>query len=180
MGDMGMNHGSGEIDHGGMEDAATSGGAAPKAKPDAAMNMDGMKMRDTSLLPPDVEIGPGIDMVSMAPVDEMGDPGLGLRDVPHRVLNYRMLVARDAHVEAKEPRGCSNCTSPATWNAICGRSIGRMYSAISDVPIRFAWSERVRVKLINNTRWRTPSICMACTSRWSTASRPRCNRARTR
>jgi CopA family copper-resistance protein len=161
MGDMGMNHGSGEIDHGGMnhggmDHAATSGGAAPKAKPDAAMNMDGMKMRDTSLLPPDVENGPGIDMVSMAPVDKMGDPGLGLRDVPHRVLNYRMLVARDAHVEAKEPTRLLELHLTGNMERYMWSFDGRMYSAISDVPIRFAWSERVRVKLINNTMMAHP------------------------
>ncbi|OYY66031.1 copper resistance system multicopper oxidase [Sphingomonas sp. 28-62-11] len=161
MGDMGMNHGSGGMDHGSMDHAAmghtaTGDGAAPKAKPDVAMSMDGMKMRDTSLLPPDVAIGPGIDMVSMAPVDKMGDPGLGLRDVPHRVLNYRMLVARDAHAEAKEPTRLLELHLTGNMERYMWSFDGRMYSAISDVPIRFAWNERVRVKLINNTMMAHP------------------------
>ena len=161
MGDMGMNHGSGGMDHGGMDHAAmghaaAGDGAAPKAKPDVAMSMDGMKMRDTSLLPPDVAIGPGIDMVSMAPVDKMGDPGLGLRDVPHRVLNYRMLVSRDAHAEAKEPTRLLELHLTGNMERYMWSFDGRMYSAISDVPIRFAWKERVRVKLINNTMMAHP------------------------
>ncbi|MFN5821230.1 MAG: copper resistance system multicopper oxidase, partial [Novosphingobium sp.] len=79
MADMGMNHGDGGHDHGGAGKSSTS--------------MDGMPMRDISLLPPDVKVGPGIDMVSMAPVDKLGDPGIGLSDVGHRVLTYRDLSA---------------------------------------------------------------------------------------
>ncbi len=161
MGDMGMNHGSGGMSMDGMDHAAmghtpAADGAAPKAKADAGMSMDGMKMRDTSLLPPDVAIGPGIDMVSMAPVDKMGDPGLGLRDVPHRVLNYRMLVARDAHAEAREPTRLLELHLTGNMERYMWSFDGRMYSAISDVPIRFAWNERVRVKLINNTMMAHP------------------------
>ena len=33
---------------------------------------------------------------------------------------------------------------------------GQMYSAVHDVPIRFAWNERVRVKLVNNTMMAHP------------------------
>jgi FtsP/CotA-like multicopper oxidase with cupredoxin domain len=33
---------------------------------------------------------------------------------------------------------------------------GEMYSAVSDKPIRFAWNERVRVKLVNNTMMAHP------------------------
>src|SRR5690606_21572216 len=101
-----MDHGSGDkmdgmnhepktketMDHGKQKPAASGESSGM-----AGMSMDGMNMRNTALLPPDVAIGPGVDMVSMAPVDKMGDPGLGLRDVDHRVLNYRMLVARDAN-----------------------------------------------------------------------------------
>ena len=78
-----------------------------------SMSMDGMSMRDTSLLPPDVAIGPGIDMVSMAPVNKMGDPGLGLRDVPHRVLNYRMLSALEPNLDPREPSRLPAPPAPA-------------------------------------------------------------------
>jgi len=37
------------------------------------------------------------------------------------------------------------------WSFDC-----RMYSALNDVPIIFAWNERVRVKLINNTMMAHP------------------------
>ena len=120
------------------------------------MSMDGMKMRDTTLLPPDVEISPGIDMVSMAPVDKMGDPGLGLRDVPHRVLNYRMLTALKPNPDTREPSRLLELHLTGNMERYMWSFDGRMYSAVSDVPIRFAWNERVRVKLINNTMMAHP------------------------
>ncbi|AOL94438.1 copper resistance system multicopper oxidase [Porphyrobacter sp. LM 6] len=134
MGDMGMNHGDMGEGH----------------------SMDGMKMRDTLLLPPDVEIGPGIDMVAMAPVDKLGDPGLGLRDVPHRVLNYRMLSALEPNRDTREPSRLLELHLTGNMERYMWSFDGKMYSAVSDDPIRFAWNERVRVKLINNTMMAHP------------------------
>lgn len=159
MGDMGMNHGTGgSMNHGAMDHAAMGHGAMPSSGDDTSpsMSMDGMKMRDTTLLPPDVAIGPGIDMVSMSPVDKMGDPGLGLRDVEHRVLNYGMLVARDANAQPQEPSRLLELHLTGNMERYMWSFDGRMYSSVSDVPIRFAWNERVRVKLINNTMMAHP------------------------
>ncbi len=135
MGDMGMNHG----DHGG-----------------GAHSMDGMKMRDTLLLPPDVKVGPGIDMVSMAPVDKLGDPGLGLRDVGHRVLTYRMLCALEPNRDTRVPSRLLELHLTGNMERYMWSFDGEMYSAVSDKPIRFAWNERVRVKLVNNTMMAHP------------------------
>lgn len=134
MADMGMNHGP------------TDGGH----------DMAGMPMRDLSLLPPDVEIGPGIDMVSMAPVDKMDDPGLGLRDVPHRVLNYRMLSALEPNADTREPSRLLELHLTGNMERYMWSFDGRMFNVVSDVPIRFAWKERVRVKLVNNTMMAHP------------------------
>jgi len=163
MADMGMNHGDGGMGHGAMDHGAMDhskmghGDAAPaKADTSSEMSMDGMNMRDTALLPPDVKVGPGVDMVSMAPVDKMGDPGLGLRDVKHRVLNYRMLVARDANADTREPSRLLELHLTGNMERYMWSFDGRMFSAVSDVPLRFAWNERVRVKLVNNTMMAHP------------------------
>ncbi|MFN9499670.1 MAG: copper resistance system multicopper oxidase [Erythrobacteraceae bacterium] len=134
MGDMGMNHGD------------MAGGHS----------MDGMSMRDTMLLPPDVKLGPGIDMVSMAPVDKLGDPGLGLRDVPHRVLTYTMLAALEPNRDTRRPSRLLELHLTGNMERYMWSFDGEMYSAVSDVPIRFAWNERVRVKLVNNTMMAHP------------------------
>ena len=163
MADMGMNHGDGgmghgAMDHGAMDHSKMGHGDAAQAKADSSseMSMDGMNMRDTALLPPDVKVGPGVDMVSMAPVDKMGDPGLGLRDVEHRVLNYRMLVARDANADTRVPSRLLELHLTGNMERYMWSFDGRMFSAVSDVPIRFAWNERVRVKLVNNTMMAHP------------------------
>ena len=67
------------------------------------MDMGGMNMRDTSMLPSDVAVGPGLDMVAMDPVDRMGDPGIGLDKVPHKVLTYRDLVALEPNDDLRTP-----------------------------------------------------------------------------
>ena len=159
MADMGMNHGESGMDHGAMDHGSMDHGNMDHGNMDdsgGSMSMQGMKMRDPSLLPPDVAIGPGIDMVSMAPVDKMGDPGIGLRDVEHRVLNYRMLVARDARAQSPEPTRLLELHLTGNMERYMWSFDGRMYSAVSDVPIRFAWNERVRVKLVNNTMMAHP------------------------
>ncbi|WP_324260906.1 copper resistance system multicopper oxidase [Altererythrobacter sp. H2] len=157
MADMGMNHGPAEGDgghaggHGGHGD---HGNASPETE--ASHSMDGMSMRDTALLPPDVAIGPGLDMVSMAPVDKTGDPGLGLRDVQHRVLNYRMLAALEPNRDTREPSRLLEIHLTGNMERYMWSFDGKMFSAVSDVPIRFAWNERVRVKLVNNTMMAHP------------------------
>jgi FtsP/CotA-like multicopper oxidase with cupredoxin domain len=138
MGDMGMNHGG--MNHG-------DGGAH---------SMKGMKMRDTLLLPPDVKVGPGIDMVAMAPVDKLGDPGLGLRDVSHRVLNYRMLSALEPNADTRTPSRLLELHLTGNMERYMWSFDGEMYSAVADKPIRFANNERVRVKLVNNTMMAHP------------------------
>lgn len=136
MADMGMNHG----DH-------TGGGTH---------SMDGMKMRDPALLPPDVRLGPGVDMVSMAPVDKTDDPGLGLRDVTHRTLSYHMLRALEPNRDTREPSRLLELHLTGNMERYMWSFDGQMYSAVSDVPIRFAWNERVRVLLVNNTMMAHP------------------------
>ncbi len=153
MADMGMNHSPSGSDanagHAGMDHGETKA-AGP------AHSMDGMSMRDTSLLPPDVKLGPGVDMVSMAPVDKTDDPGIGLRDVKHRVLSYRMLAALEPNTDTREPSRLLELHLTGNMERYMWSFDGRMFSAVSDVPIRFAWNERVRVKLVNNTMMAHP------------------------
>jgi CopA family copper-resistance protein len=146
MADMGMNHGDGG--HGGGHDHGGSG--------KSSTSMDGMPMRDISLLPPDVKVGPGIDMVSMSPVDKTGDPGIGLGDVGHRVLTYRDLSALTPNADTREPSRLLELHLTGNMERYMWSFDGRMFNAVSDVPIRFAWNERVRVKLINNTMMAHP------------------------
>ncbi|MCF8707657.1 copper resistance system multicopper oxidase [Rhizorhapis sp. SPR117] len=166
MADMGMTHGTG-TDHGGsgtpaMDHSAMGGmdhGAMAGMDHGAAgssMSMSGMNMRDTSLLPPNVKVGPGLDMVAMNPVDRMGDPGIGLDDVGHRVLTYRQLVAAKPNPDPRKPSRLKEIHLTGNMERYMWSFDGKKFSAVTDDPIRFAFNERVRVRLINDTMMAHP------------------------
>ena len=115
------------------------------------MKMSGMKMRDTSLLPPDVKAGPGLDMVAMNPVDRMDFPGLGLDNVDHRVLTYKQLVAAKPNPDPRKPTRLKEIHLTANMERYMWSFDGQKFDAVTDKPIRFAFNERVRVRLVNDT-----------------------------
>ena len=157
MADMGMNHGSDDnsMDHGAMGHGSMDHSASA-AMDMEGMDMGGMSMRDTSLLPPEVKVGPGLDMVSMNPVDRMGDPGIGLADVGHRVLNYRQLVAARMNKDMRQPTRLKEIHLTGNMERYMWSFDGKKFSAVTDDPIRFAFNERVRVKLVNDTMMAHP------------------------
>jgi len=101
-------------------------------------------------------VGPGIDMVSMNPVDRMGDPGIGLGDVPHKVLTYKDLVALAPNDDLRQPSRQMEIHLTGNMERYMWSFDGRKFSAVSEEPIRFAYHERVRVKLVNDTMMAHP------------------------
>ncbi|MXO85827.1 copper resistance system multicopper oxidase [Altererythrobacter aurantiacus] len=167
MADMGMNHdlpgmdhgtGSGSaMDHGSMDHSAMGHGpAASDTGGMGAMDHGDMNMRDVSKLPPDVKVSPGLDMVSSNPADRMGDPGVGLDNVEGRVLNYRDLVALARNDDPRTPSRQMEIHLTGNMERYMWSFDGTKFSAVSDEPIRFAYNERVRVKLVNDTMMAHP------------------------
>ena len=168
MADMGMNHGamsesapSGGMAHGGMDHGAMAGmdhglSATASDSKNSSMDMGSMSMRDTSLLPPSVKAGPGLDMVSMNPVDRMDDPGIGLAGVGHRVLTYKQLVAAKMNPDIRRPTRLKEIHLTGNMERYMWSFDGQKFSAVTDDPIRFAFNERVRVKLVNDTMMAHP------------------------
>ena len=157
MADMGMNHGRGDMagmDHSAMGHSMPSDTSA--SEPMTGMDMGGMDMRDTSKLPPAVAVGPGIDMVSMSPVDRMGDPGIGLDSVGHKVLTYKDLVALAPNDDPRGPSRQMEIHLTGNMERYMWSFDGKKYTAVTDDPIRFAYNERVRVKLVNDTMMAHP------------------------
>ena len=144
MGHGGMDHSGG--DHSNMGHAPSTGG----------MDHGSMKMRDTSSLPPDVALGPGVDMVSANPADRMGDPGLGLDNVGHKVLTYRDLTALEPNDDPRKPSRHMQIHLTGNMERYMWSFDGRKFNAVADQPIRFAYNERVRVKLVNDTMMAHP------------------------
>ena len=147
MADMGMggmaHDATDHAGHGGMDMSDDSTGAMEHS------------MRDTSLLPPDVKVGPGIDMVAPMPMDRMDFPGLGLDNVPHRVLRYTDLKAKNANPH-RMPTRSLEIHLTGNMERYMWSFDGRQFSAVSDDPIRFGYDERVRVKLVNDTMMAHP------------------------
>ncbi|MEH6721983.1 MAG: copper resistance system multicopper oxidase [Qipengyuania sp.] len=133
MADMGM------MDHSGMN------------------GMQGMdhSMRDKSLVPGDVEVGPGVDMIAPMPMDRMDFPGLGLDTVPHRVLRYTDLKARRMNPHRSIDRQMEIHLT-GNMERYMWSFDGKKFTAMTDDPIRFGYDERVRVKLVNQTMMAHP------------------------
>ena len=144
MGHGGMDHSGG--DHSNMGHAPSTGG----------MDHGSMKMRDTFSVPPDVAVGPGVDMVSANPADRMGDPGLGLDNVGHKVLTYRDLTALEPNDDPRKPSRHMQIHLTGNMERYMWSFDGRKFNAVADQPIRFAYNERVRVKLVNDTMMAHP------------------------
>ncbi|MBT0669455.1 copper resistance system multicopper oxidase [Novosphingobium profundi] len=155
-----MDHGAmdhGAMDHGAMDHGAMDHGAMDHGAMDMPeMAMGPMKMRDTARLPDTVKVGPGIDMVAMNPVDRMGDPGIGLANVYHRVLTYRDLAALTPDPDPRQPSRSLEIHLTGNMERYMWSFDGRKFNAVSDHPIRFAYNERVRVKLVNDTMMAHP------------------------
>ena len=144
MGHGGMDHSGG--DHLNMGHALSTG----------RTDHGSMKMRDTSSLPPDVALGPGVDMVSANPADRMGDPGLGLDNVGHKVLTYRDLTALEPNDDPRKPSRHMQIHLTGNMERYMWSFDGRKFNAVADQPIRFAYNERIRVKLVNDTMMAHP------------------------
>ncbi|WP_260927560.1 copper resistance system multicopper oxidase [Novosphingobium sp. 9] len=120
------------------------------------MEMDhgSMTMRDPANAP-GIDLNPGVDMIAPMPADRMGDRGLGLEHVDHRVLVYTDL-------EAPEPRADVTAPTREIVVYLTGNMArymwsfdGRKFSHMTQ-PIRLERGERVRFKLVNLTMMTHP------------------------
>src|SRR3546814_18962544 len=103
-GSAGMEHGSMQ----GMEHG-TGGGSMESGSMSRSHDM-----RAKSLVPSDVKVGVGVDMIAPMPVDRTGEKTLGLGDVPHRVLTYHAPAPLTTLSDKREPnrRTHSNPNGP--------------------------------------------------------------------
>ena len=145
-----------DMGHGGMDHSGVGHSNMGHAPSTGGMDHGSMKMRDTSSVPPDVAVGPGVDMVSANPADRMGDPGLGLNNVGHKVLTYRDLTALEPNDDPRKPSRHMQIHLTGNMERYMWSFDGRKFNAVADQPIRFAYNERVRVKLVNDTMMAHP------------------------
>src|SRR5690606_35039367 len=161
MKDMGMDHSAGHgagangaaMEHGAIDHAAM-GHPMPEA-PQVASPADhsSMDMRDESKV--DFPVRVGVDMIAPMPVDRVGDPGLGLDDVGHRVLTYRDLVALQPGPDHGPPTRMIEIHLTGNMERFMWSLDGERLSENPE-PYRFARGERVRLRLVNDTMMTHP------------------------
>jgi CopA family copper-resistance protein len=147
MKDMGMGHSSGH-DMG----AASGDHAGHTAAPAAGAPMD-HSMRDKSKVR--FPVGVGVDMIAPMPTDRSGDPGIGLEDVGHKVLNYRDLVSLERRTDRRAPTRKIEIHLTGNMERFMWSMDGEQLSENPE-PYRFARNERVRLRLINDTMMTHP------------------------
>lgn len=163
MGMGGMDHGAMGPGSGGGMDHSAMGHSAPAAPAsgdhaamghgsDGGMNHD---MRDESLVPPNVKVGVGVDMIAPMPVDRTGDRPLGLENEPHRVLTYHNLAPLVPFPDKRPPARSVDIHLTGNMERFMWSFDGKKLNEGLE-PIRFERNERVRVNLINNSMMNHP------------------------
>jgi len=156
MGMGGMDHGGmSGMDHGATGGMDAGGSSQGVASGDGAMSMAGMNMRDPDNAPPDMAVGVGVDMVSMAPANRLGERPTGLETVPHRVLVYTDLVSLQPNKDRRPPSRTMEIHLTGNMERFMWGFDGRKFSELVE-PIRFERNERVRVTLVNDTMMAHP------------------------
>jgi CopA family copper-resistance protein len=153
MRDMGMGGaGSGHAQHGGSSAAMAHGTPAAPASAGHGMEHD---MRDASLVPPNVKVGVGVDMIAPMPADRTGDRPLGLEDAPHRVLTYHDLAPLVPFPDRRAPTRSVDIHLTGNMERFMWSFDGKKLNEGLE-PIRFERNERVRVNLINHSMMNHP------------------------
>jgi CopA family copper-resistance protein len=148
MRDMGMDMGGGAA-------CALEHAAMGHCTPGQSAALMEHSMRDTSLLPATVKVGPGIDMIAPMPVDRTGDRPLGLETAAHRVLTYHDLAPLVPFPDTRPPARSVDIHLTGNMERFMWSFDGRKMNEGAE-PIRFALNERVRVNLINNSMMNHP------------------------
>ncbi|MHA4836502.1 copper resistance system multicopper oxidase [Sphingopyxis sp. MSC1_008] len=126
-------------------------GAAGGAAGGAAMQHS---MRDFSVAP-QVKRDAGVQTISPMPVDRMGEPGQGLEDARHKVLNYHDLVALDRNSDVRAASRSLDIHLTGNMERFMWSFDGVKMSDHHE-PIPFIEGERVRINLINDSMMSHP------------------------
>jgi len=139
------------MDHGAMQGSGRPGGMAGMdhgSGGSMSMSMN-MNMRDPAKAP-GVKMGPGVQTISPSPTDRSGEPPQGLKDVDHRVLTYRDLVALQPNPDVRAPSRHFEIHLTGNMERYMWGFDGQKLSDPAD-PIPFRAGERARITLVNDT-----------------------------
>ena len=102
-----------------------------------------------------IKRGPGVAKVAAMPTSRLDEPGLGLEDVPHRVLRYTDLRSLEPNSDTRPPGREIEVHLTSNMERYMWSFDGVQFSEIT-APIIFHEGERVRMTMINNTMMNHP------------------------
>jgi CopA family copper-resistance protein len=138
MGDMGMAHDMGGMDHAAMGHGTGHGGADPAQPLNHAA----------------AEMGPTVDMRVDQVSSGLNDPGVGLRDNGRRVLSYADLHTVGGPIDRREPGREIELHLTGHMERFIWSFNGQKFSEAK--PLRFNLGERLRITLVNDTMMTHP------------------------
>jgi CopA family copper-resistance protein len=149
-------HHEGADGHGGHEAHGT--GAGRDAEPATSATRDltpGAHDRDLTPQHPESERGnPLVDMQAHAPAPRLADPGIGLRDNGRRVLTYADLHSAFPDPDGREPSRTIELHLTGHMARFVWSFDGVKFADAE--PLRFAYGERLRIVLVNDTMMAHP------------------------
>ena len=136
---MAMNHGAmGGMDHGSM--AGMDHGAMSDGEPQAHKH----------------KIGAGVDNVAEVTTNRLGEPGLGLENVPHRALTYLQLKSIEPNPDTREPEREVEIHLTGNMERFMWSFDGMKMSDAKAPLVTLTEGERVRFVMVNDTMMTHP------------------------
>ncbi len=144
------------MDHSQMDHSQPNQGMAMAPSPPSPAGMDhsDLDMRDPKNAP-QVKMGPGVQMIAPMAQDRLGEPGLGLENVGHKVLVYTDLAALHPNPDTREPSRSMEIHLTGNMERFMWAFDGEKFSEVK-APIAFRTNERVRITLVNDTMMQHP------------------------
>ena len=119
------------------------------------MQHAGQPMKMTAPIAHNHPQGPGVANVTSRPANRLSDPGIGLANVPHRVLTYADLRSLDPNPDTRAPGREMELHLTGNMERYMWSFDGVKYSHV-DGPIFFDYGERIRMVLVNDTMMAHP------------------------
>ncbi len=99
--------------------------------------------------------GPGAATVAMMPTSRLGEPGIGLNDMPWRVLVYTDLESLHPQPDRRKPDREIQLHATGNMERYMWSFDGKKYSEVTG-PIPFYLGERLRLTMVNDTMMEHP------------------------
>ena len=148
----GMDHkpDSGSMEKGGVADHASMHSPTHSSMPEG---MPGMVMHAPQ--PHPHPKGFGVDNLAMEPANRLGEPGIGLENMPHKVLVYTDLKSLARNPDTRPPGREVELHLTGNMERFMWSFDGQKYSDVTE-PIILYRDERVRLTLVNDTMMTHP------------------------